>query len=156
MTNEYKFVAGKDSPGNNILHADALANDIPKLKVKCDTTPSCVGFNTDGWMKNKIIPEALWIDSSTGKGIYYTGAPVSYTFEKIIQPLNEPVQILTPPPVSNDREKRSNSRKKQIIEHNPIITFSWRKICYILSACICLLIFIEVIVKLMLWISKKI
>jgi hypothetical protein len=155
MINDYKFVAGKDSPGNNILQAEILAYDIPKLKVKCDTTPSCVGFNTDGWLKNKIIPELLWTDTDPTKGIYYTGSPISYTSEKIIKPLEEATQILTPPPKIFNDEEVSEQTTKQIMEKNPIISFSWRKICYIMTACICLLIFLEIIVKLVSWIIIK-
>lgn len=156
MINNYKFIECKDSPGNNILRADALANDIPKLKMKCDSVPSCVGFNTDGWLKSKIIPELLWLDTVPSKGFYYTGVPASYIHEKIIKPPEEPAQILTPLPKLFNNDEKSANKENQIMENNPFISFPWKKICYIMTTCICLLMFLEIIVKLMLWIVTKI
>lgn len=151
--NEYKFTTGKDSPGNNIIHAEALANDIPKLKVKCDTTPLCVGFTSDGWLKNKILPELLWIESDPKMGLYYTGISGNSEIGKNIEPSNESTQILSVIPKNLDfKENQTN----QIIEQNPIISLSWKKICSIMSACLCFLIVIEIIFKLTMWINIRI
>jgi hypothetical protein len=52
----YRFVHGGDVPGSDVGHAGDARNDIPKLKAACDANPACVGINSDGWQKNRVVP----------------------------------------------------------------------------------------------------
>lgn len=74
----YTFTQGKDSGGNDIMNAGDIADNIPKLKSKCDSTPKCAGFNTNGWLKHTILPVAQWSTwtADPNKGFYLAGAPI--------------------------------------------------------------------------------
>lgn len=70
---QYIYFQGKDSPLNDITQRADLADNVSGLKAACDSTPGCVGFNTNGWIKNKIIPQAQWVSWTTdpNKGSYF-------------------------------------------------------------------------------------
>jgi hypothetical protein len=57
MTDEFIYLPMLDSPGNDIMYiAD---KNINNLKETCRNTPECMGFNTSGLFKNKIIDEPI-------------------------------------------------------------------------------------------------
>lgn len=55
----YTFHQGMDSGGNDMGHS-GLADNIPALKAWCTEREACKGFNTNGWMKYTILPQAQW------------------------------------------------------------------------------------------------
>ena len=69
---DYTFNQGVDSTGNDITQAKDYANKVSELKSKCDDTPKCVGFNTNGWLKHTINPPATWSKwtADPDKGLY--------------------------------------------------------------------------------------
>jgi hypothetical protein len=71
-TRNYVFYPGKDSGGNDIKQSAADANNVDKLKATCDNTGGCVGFNTNGWLKHTIKPQASWTTWTTdpNKGMW--------------------------------------------------------------------------------------
>ena len=164
---EYTFAHGKDSPGNNIMDVPILRNDIPKLKVKCDSIPTCKGFNTNGSMKSKIIPQELWIDTSlpisldtpsepygTTEGLYYVGSPTTYDFQKNITPPYEQTQILTRPIPTGNNVSVNNDARKTL--YDKTIHIPWKKIIIGISSFVCLFITIIVIFKLLGYVVAKI
>ena len=56
----FTFHQGMDSGGNDIHQSPELANDPLKLASHCQTLPNCKGFNTNGWIKHTISPQANW------------------------------------------------------------------------------------------------
>ncbi len=68
----YRFVQGMDSGGNDIMLATGLANNVEGLKQKCNETPGCIAFNTNGWIKKVVNPESTWSRWTTDptKGMY--------------------------------------------------------------------------------------
>ena len=68
----YSFAQGKDSSKNNIEHRSDLADNVPGLKAWCAAHPDCKGFNTNGWMKNKILPQNKWVTwtEDPARGLY--------------------------------------------------------------------------------------
>jgi len=69
---EYVFHQGFDSNGNDITQAKDLANNASSLKKKCDITPKCVAFNTNGWLKTVVSSPEKWTKwtSDPDKGMY--------------------------------------------------------------------------------------
>lgn len=69
---EYVFHQGFDSGGNDITQDKDLANNASSLKKKCDITPKCVAFNTNGWLKSIVNPPTKWTKWTTDpdKGMY--------------------------------------------------------------------------------------
>ena len=56
----YVFTPMLDSPGNDIkivLPGKTLA----QITAACNRKPFCVGFNSDGGLKFKILPTAQWV-----------------------------------------------------------------------------------------------
>lgn len=47
----YKFDKGKDSGGGDIKQAPNLVDKIDDLKNICNADPTCLGFNSNGWLK---------------------------------------------------------------------------------------------------------
>lgn len=68
----YVFHQGLDSHGNDIHQRGDLANNVPGLKAACTALPNCKAFNTNGWIKHTIVPQAQWIKwtSEPNKGMY--------------------------------------------------------------------------------------
>lgn len=68
----YVFHPMMDSGGNDIANATDLANNVPSLKSKCDQTPKCIAFNTNGWLKEKVESPSTWSQwtSDPDKGLY--------------------------------------------------------------------------------------
>jgi hypothetical protein len=68
----YTFYQGKDSNGNDIKRAAALADNVPGLKQACDALPNCAGFNTNAWLKHTILPKQQWYTwtQDPAKGLY--------------------------------------------------------------------------------------
>jgi hypothetical protein len=68
----YDFYPTFDSYGNDIKQAAAYAGNVGALKSECDKTPSCVGFTTSGWLKNKILDGSSWnvFTSDKNQGLY--------------------------------------------------------------------------------------
>merc|ERR1719409_1643771 len=56
-----KAKEGQDSGGSNIKRLPEASQ--AELEEACSADPSCVGFNTDGWLKNAIQPEDKWYAS---------------------------------------------------------------------------------------------
>lgn len=69
---EYEFHQGVDSGGNDISQVADFANNVNSLKTKCNTTPKCVAFNTNGWLKHTVNPPETWSkwSSDPDKGLY--------------------------------------------------------------------------------------
>lgn len=70
---EVRFVQGMDSPGNDIPPQLAnLANNGPELVKACLSNNSCVAVNTNGWLKNQVVPDAQMVKFSNipGQGTY--------------------------------------------------------------------------------------
>ena len=53
----YVFTPTRDSPGNDIRKYPALLNII---SAACNANARCVGFNSNGWIKSKLLPIAQW------------------------------------------------------------------------------------------------
>lgn len=72
IVREYVFHQGFDSGGNDITQDKDLANNASSLKKKCDITPKCVAFNTNGWLKSVVKPPSKWTKWTTDpdKGMY--------------------------------------------------------------------------------------
>lgn len=68
---EYVFYQGLDSGGNDI-RKDTNKDDIERLKEQCDKEEKCIGFNTNGWLKNLLIPFTKWTlwTEEPNKGFY--------------------------------------------------------------------------------------
>jgi hypothetical protein len=58
----YEKKAGKDSGGSNIKRIPEASN--ADLEEACSADPSCNGFNSDGWLKSKIVADDKLYDSS--------------------------------------------------------------------------------------------
>ncbi len=50
----YTKTENKDSSGNDIGKLKNVEVDV--LKKSCDLLDNCVGFNSSGWLKNKLVP----------------------------------------------------------------------------------------------------
>jgi predicted component of type VI protein secretion system len=68
----YTFHQGMDYIGQDIHLRNDLANNIQGLKAHCNELPNCIAFNTNGWMKHKIVPTSDWYKwtSDSSKGLY--------------------------------------------------------------------------------------
>ena len=66
----YMYHPGLDSSLGDIVHLPGLA--VNELKVYCDSDSSCVGFNTNGWIKNSLQSRSEWQSwsMSTEEGLY--------------------------------------------------------------------------------------
>jgi hypothetical protein len=58
----YEKKAGKDSGGSNIKRIPEAS--VSDLEEACSADPSCNGFNTDGWLKTKIVADDKLYDST--------------------------------------------------------------------------------------------
>jgi len=58
----YEKKAGKDSGGSNIKRIPE--SSTADLEEACSADPSCNGFNTDGWLKTKIVGDDKLYDST--------------------------------------------------------------------------------------------
>lgn len=70
----YTFAQGQDSSGNDIIPPSPLTGKtVPQLKEACNAIADCVGFNNNGWLKNKLKAPPLWSHWSNdpNKGLYY-------------------------------------------------------------------------------------
>jgi hypothetical protein len=69
---QYTFYQGMDSDGNDINQQANLVDNISGLESWCTAQPSCKGFNTNGWMKQNILPQGQWSKWTTEptKGLY--------------------------------------------------------------------------------------
>ena len=50
-----------------------LADNKTALQLECDNEPTCVAFNTDGFLKDTLKPSGLWSKFASGhphKGMY--------------------------------------------------------------------------------------
>jgi hypothetical protein len=72
----YTFFQGIDSNGGDIEQDGADANNVSALQAKCNSysNPPCLGFNTNGWMKKVLLPQAQWSNyrwtTDPSKGFY--------------------------------------------------------------------------------------
>ena len=48
----------RDSPGNDIRKLPGAS--LAEIAVACNRTALCVGFNSNGWIKSKLLPIAQW------------------------------------------------------------------------------------------------
>ncbi len=69
---DYTYYPMKDSPGNNIRQDVFKKGNTEALKKACNARTDCMGFNTDAWMKYRILPQEQWKAWGTnpGKGLY--------------------------------------------------------------------------------------
>ena len=67
----YIFTQGMDSGGNDIRRS-GNADNVNELKKECDADPNCAGFNTNGFLKNKLNPVNTWSKwtDDPNKGFY--------------------------------------------------------------------------------------
>lgn len=56
----YSFQRGKVSAGQNI-GTQRTGMSAKQLGALCGTTPGCVGFSSDGWLKSRVRPAAEWV-----------------------------------------------------------------------------------------------
>ena len=66
----YMYYPGLDSSLGDIVHLPGLT--VNELKVYCDSDSSCVGFNTNGWIKNSLQSRSEWHSwsMSAEEGLY--------------------------------------------------------------------------------------
>merc|ERR1719446_811735 len=57
----YEEKTGKDSGSSNIKRIPEAS--VEEMEEACSADPGCAGFNTMGWMKASIDPEAKWYDA---------------------------------------------------------------------------------------------
>ena len=71
----YVFTQGMDSNLGDIKNVPGQTVD--QLKRLCDTTMGCLGFNTNGWIKNQLSPQAQWVrwTDDPAKGFYNKSDP---------------------------------------------------------------------------------
>jgi hypothetical protein len=60
----YKKFEKKDAGGGNLKQM--VGSSIPELEEACSVEPECVGFNSAGWLKKSLVPEANWYDWDEG------------------------------------------------------------------------------------------
>jgi hypothetical protein len=60
----YAKKAGKDSGGGNLQRLSGKS--VAELEEACSETPDCVAFNSAGWLKSSLAPEAEWYDWDGG------------------------------------------------------------------------------------------
>merc|ERR1719235_2455494 len=60
----YKKFEKKDAGGGNLKRMTGAS--IPDLEEACSADPECVGFNSAGWLKKSLVPEASWYDWDEG------------------------------------------------------------------------------------------
>ena len=67
----YVFFQGLDSGGNDI--GNQTPQNVPALIAACNSNPTCKGFNTNGWIKHTIKPQAEWgrWSSDPSQGSYF-------------------------------------------------------------------------------------
>jgi hypothetical protein len=66
----YRFFPGLDSPGGDIGNA---GRDIANLAAECGKDPNAVGFNTDGFLKFRLLPRFRWVridNHQENEGLY--------------------------------------------------------------------------------------
>eukprot|EP01124_Arcella_intermedia_P007631 TRINITY_DN14704_c0_g1_i1.p1 TRINITY_DN14704_c0_g1~~TRINITY_DN14704_c0_g1_i1.p1 ORF type:complete len:811 (-),score=189.15 TRINITY_DN14704_c0_g1_i1:54-2486(-) len=51
-SSNYQVIQDTDAPLNDII--GALTTDVDQLKILCDLDSSCVGFNSNGWLKTNV------------------------------------------------------------------------------------------------------
>lgn len=79
--NSYTFYKGSDQNGGDILNVDvsslrssdpSLSSTVAALTSICNSNANCVGFNTNGWIKQAAFPNSLttWTSSNHGDGFY--------------------------------------------------------------------------------------
>jgi len=56
----YEEKSGKDSAGNNIKRIPGAATS--DLEEACSADPACTGFNSDGWLKSKVVADEELLD----------------------------------------------------------------------------------------------
>mmetsp|Transcript_19288 Transcript_19288/g.53775 ORF Transcript_19288/g.53775 Transcript_19288/m.53775 type:complete len:162 (+) Transcript_19288:2-487(+) len=68
----FSFFRGQDFDGGDLVHYDTLEGDLPKLASLCKRTPTCAAFNSQGWLKDSILPRGKWYTWShvPNKGIF--------------------------------------------------------------------------------------
>jgi len=145
LDKEYIFVEGKDSPYNNISQVPELIHDIPKMKLKCNTVPNCVGFNTEGWLKSKILPKELWLTTNSEEGLFYLSS-LQNEPKKYDPPENYNERILIPPNIISEEEKKllHDNKIRQTIK---IKQSTWKRIFKIYIILMCVLIILSLLIK---------
>lgn len=73
-SSKFNFYKGVDYEKNDIEFMCPIKNDLSKIKEYCETNISMVGFNTLGYIKNKIdlgnLISNKYINKNNGNGIY--------------------------------------------------------------------------------------
>ena len=78
----YTFFPGKDSNGYDVKNG---GRNIPDLAAECLAQPPVWGFNTDGFVKYTIRPQARWIDLENpngNEGLYVKNVYVRHCIDK--------------------------------------------------------------------------
>jgi hypothetical protein len=60
----YRKFEKKDAGGGNLKQMAGAS--LPELEEACSAEPECVGFNSAGWLKKSLVPEANWYDWDGG------------------------------------------------------------------------------------------
>jgi hypothetical protein len=60
----YKKFEKKDAGGGNLKQM--VGASIADLEEACSAEPECVAFNSAGWLKSSLVPEANWYDWDEG------------------------------------------------------------------------------------------
>jgi hypothetical protein len=66
----FTFYRGWDSPGHDIAN---VGRDIPRAAVACLSIGEAVAFNTDGFVKDALLPRAEWTQmgrEASDEGLY--------------------------------------------------------------------------------------
>merc|ERR1719174_1461954 len=60
----YRKFEKKDAGGGNLKQM--AGSSLPELEEACSAEPECVAFNSAGWLKSSLVPEANWYDWDQG------------------------------------------------------------------------------------------
>lgn len=71
----YRFAAGKDSGGGDIRREWPAS--VASLKATCSHEATCMGFNTNGYLKRSIQPEAKWDTLGIWNTLWDASTPVA-------------------------------------------------------------------------------
>jgi len=69
MNNNYCFYQGLDSNGGDIKN---VPGGFAVAATACDSDPTCLGLNSNGWIKKTLVAPASWVKwtEESGKGLW--------------------------------------------------------------------------------------
>lgn len=74
-TASYTFIQGLDTNGGDINCNGALLNNVPALEAACNADDTCLGFNTNGCIKNTLDNWYNWSAATSTEGFYLKVSP---------------------------------------------------------------------------------